>query len=1216
MVGGLADFSPYLEGHTADAICFDRPSPAECARIWLNLLYFSFLFLGLSFSPELLAQSDSGTIRGVVTDQSGGAVAGASVTVTNIDTNAIFAAKTSELGAYSVPQLPVGKYEVAVHIQNFKTYLANDVEVHISTVTELDAQLMLGSSSESVSVDVSELQVQTSSAELGEIVSGTQLRELPLNGENFMGLVILSPGVAPTDKFSSRNKGLAGSADFSVNGNPTTFNLFLVDGVNNNDVGSNRNILIYPSVDSIAEFKILRNSYGPEYGQAAGAVISITTRSGANQFHGGLFYAGRNDALDAYSFFSKQVANPSKAELRRNDWGFHLSGPILKNKLFFWWNQEWNREVRGFPASSCVPTVDEKSGDFRSSDPCNAPPEFTPAQAAAYLVPGSGTALPNGNIQGGILANPDPAGQLLLQFYPKPNQTSLVNGRDNWAENIKNRNNWSEENLRVDYDISIRHRATFRFTRNSWENPAPNSAAIFGDSIFPIVQSDWSNPSRSLLAKVSSQFNDTMVNDLEFGYSHNAVITSLSGENPRLVSQINAAIPTAWPTKKNPGLPVEFGGFGAYGNYSTISTIAPYGNHMDLYTFQDHFSKVHKNHIVRVGALFSTNAKDENSFGGFDQPWFNLGSAQIDTGNTVANALIPGQIYRDVGEQSTNPVAQIRWHDAEFYVGDTWRPRRNLTVTLGFRYSFLREPYANNNQLASWNLSSYDKTRPAADACNGVVVVPGTNPCGAVAAQLASLGIPLPLSSGTPGPNRALQYNANNTIAPRVGLAWDITNDGKTAIRLGAGQFFQRERVNASFGQYYTSPFVINASENRTFASAEPLTNPSVSPSAARNPSPSIPDSWQWNLSFEREIVRGSTLEVAYVGNAGVHLTSGYDQNRIPRSDWLLGAFTSGAQQNALRPAPSFGSISTFSRDGHSSYHALQALFRSTWGNLTFQASYTWSHSIADVDLNGASGYALEGALSDPSNTSLDKGNSTINRPHVFVANEVYYLPKLLHRNAFLRGTLGGWEVNSIISAMSGASMNLFVYPITDVQSNWTPGAAQANVCGTSGGNQGCALQSLSGTGLSSTDRPNATAGVSCNSGRRGPQLWNQNAVSLIGFTVGTLGSASRGMCFGPDQVNVDLEFAKSWTIRERLHLKFSIDVFNLFNHTQFKGDDSFNTGISGNVNCGPADGNGEYQPCSPSNRIITRWDGPGLFGQATATRPAREFQYALKLTF
>ena len=232
--------------------------------------------------------------------------------------------------------------------------------MHTSTTTEVIAQLSVGAASETVTVEAADVQVQTSSAEVGEVVSGTQVRELPLNGENFMGLVTLSPGVSTANSFNSRDKGLTGGADFSVNGNPYNYNLFLVDGVNNNDVGSGRTILVYPSVDAIAEFKMIRNSYGPEYGQAAGAIISITTRSGENQFHGGFFYAGRNDKLDANDWFSN-FNGTGKAELRRNDWGYHVAGPVLKDKLFFWWNQEWNREVRG-SVSRCLRTNGGRTG--------------------------------------------------------------------------------------------------------------------------------------------------------------------------------------------------------------------------------------------------------------------------------------------------------------------------------------------------------------------------------------------------------------------------------------------------------------------------------------------------------------------------------------------------------------------------------------------------------------------------------------------------------------------------------------------------------------------------------------------------------------------------------------------------------------------------------------------------------------------------------------
>src|SRR5262249_38949007 len=332
---------------------------------WTSRALLAALLVVLIGPLAAFAQNYSGSLTGTVTDPSGAGVPGVEVTVTSAGTNATYQTKTSDLGAFSVQNLPVGTYTVRFKSGNFKEYIAKNVEVHTSTSTELNAQLSMGASSETITVEASDVQVQTTSAAVGEVVEGQQVRDLPLNGENFMGLGTLSPGVSAANSFNSRDKGLAGGSDFAVNGNPYTNNLFLVDGVNNVDMGSGRTILVYPSTDAIAEFKMIRNSYGPEYGQASGAIISINTKSGENTWHGGFFYSGRNDKLNANDWFSNHNGT-GKAELRRNDFGYNISGPVVKNKLFFWWNEEWNYEIRGQSFAACVPTAAEKAGDFNT----------------------------------------------------------------------------------------------------------------------------------------------------------------------------------------------------------------------------------------------------------------------------------------------------------------------------------------------------------------------------------------------------------------------------------------------------------------------------------------------------------------------------------------------------------------------------------------------------------------------------------------------------------------------------------------------------------------------------------------------------------------------------------------------------------------------------------------------------------------------------------
>ena len=295
----------------------------------LGRWFFLTLLVVSLFAVPMMAQKTSGTIRGVVTDPSGAVVANVPVVVKSTTTGQERTVTTNTQGEYVAGDLNPGTYAVSVKAPNFKEATSSNVEVHTSDTTVFNVQLQVGSTSEQVTVAASEIQVQTDNAGLGEVVTGEQVRELPLNGRSFVQLTQLQPGVSAANSYDSKNKGLLSGVDFAVNGNSYTSNLFLIDGANNNDTGSNRTILLYPSIEAISEFKMLRNSYGAEYGMAAGAVINIVTKSGTNQWHGDVLYFGRNTALNAWDYFAagakaQDPNNPflQKQVEQRNDYGF------------------------------------------------------------------------------------------------------------------------------------------------------------------------------------------------------------------------------------------------------------------------------------------------------------------------------------------------------------------------------------------------------------------------------------------------------------------------------------------------------------------------------------------------------------------------------------------------------------------------------------------------------------------------------------------------------------------------------------------------------------------------------------------------------------------------------------------------------------------------------------------------------------------------------
>ncbi len=1172
-------------------------------------------------ASSMHAQQTTGSITGVVTDTSGAALANVQVTVNDPASGVKHSATTNGSGEYSVAELPPATYTVVVNAPGFKESDTQNVVVDVSTSNTVNPQLQVGSAAEQVTVSDSNVQVQTDSAALGQVIDGTQVKELPLNGRSFVELTQLQPGVSAANGFDSKNKGLQGGVDMSVNGNPTTNNLFLIDGVNNNDVGSNRTILIYPSNEAIAEFKMLTNSFGAEYGQASGAVISIVTRSGTDQFHGSFFYDGRNDKLDAYTYFAAQNASPTlpengKDKLRRNDWGYSVGGPIKKDKLFFFFSQEWNHEIRGRTINECVPTALELSGDFSQSFNGTT----TSCSSTAAVIPTALQAPGNPH----KLAAVDPTALTLLQLFPLPTRTNLVNG-DNWSVSLPTALYWREENVRGDYNLTKSNVITGRYTQDSWSNPSYN-AGYWGDDPFPALNSSWAQPSKSLMGRLTSTISSSLVNDVAFQYSNNRIIITAGGTDPGLLPIVSAAVPTLFPlADKHSQLGVPQINLGNYGSGNTTSLIAPWQNQLNLYSVQDNASKVFSRNILKFGVNLDYDGKDEDtgpssserpSIGSGDTGIATAANGGSTTGNSLANFLIPNNVFL-FSETSTNVRAMLRWRDYEFYATDNFKVTPRFTIDAGVRYSIMPPTYQPTGQETNFQPSLYNPALPASDACNGLLIVKGTNPCGASNAKFGTN-----FSLGTPGSNKYLQNVNYHLFAPRVGVTWDPAGTGKTVISAGGGQFFQRERVSR-YTLVSNAPFSLNeGGYARTLAGATPatLTGGSASPTGGYDQSNLIPNSWQWNLTVQQSLSSNSLFSISYVGNRGEHLTSSWDINQIPAQNWEAASFVSGTPQNAFRPYSNYGMLTWWTHDGNSSYEGLQTLLKTRVHNLQFLAAYTWSHSIADIILDDSSGSASNSTRTYYPDPRLDRGNGDTNRPNNFVANAIYNLPTLASHSDLVKGALGRWELSGITTAANGNSFTIYQGGVSEntsnVVANPTPYLRNGALITPTAG----ALNALAQTGYTGPQRPLAVPGQSCTAGRNGSQIVNPNAFTLVGYQIGTIpaNTASKGDCGGPNYVNTDFSVDKNWLIKERLTMQFRLDFFNVMNHANFNPS-SGNFTPEQSVNCGaPGDG-GKYQPCSVANNVISNQTATTGFGASTALiggNSSRQIQYTLHFNF
>jgi hypothetical protein len=1184
---------------------------------------------------------DTATIVGTVTDSSGGVIPGAKVTVSNPEKGFTRELVTNTAGEYTAAKVPIGNYVVSGEKAGFQKLVRSRITLAVGQTVRTDFQLQVGQATQQVTVAGNIPHVETETAAVSDVITETQISNLELNGRNFVQLALLVPGAAPAGWLNTTSVGLNGNTGISFNGERHFYNNWEVDGGNNTDEGTNVNLSTYPSLDTIAEFRVSTSNYGAEMGKHSGATIEVATKSGTRDFHGEVFEYLRNDHLDANDWFANRQrwdgldvqqdcngnpagpCNAPKTPLKWNDFGYNFGGPFYipghyntdKSKTFFFWSQNWRRYRQGTVISANVPTARMRQGDFSECDPTS--PNYNPVLVS------SGCVLPTNPTTGqqflGQIVPVDPNARALLNaFVPLPN-----NGVTGYQSAPSLPTDWRQEQIRVDQNIGQKSRVFVRSTQDAWsQTQIPGWGYNTADS----VATQLSAPGKSAVLNLTHTFRPNLMNEFVVAYSVDHV-TAIAA--PGSTSQAGSLDkPPAWtaanlfaPNEANPLLP----GFTVYGGVPFVvppyyvagdASNLPWYNSNPILTLKDNTVYTRGKHTLKFGFFFEDYRKNEQ-FGFETQGLMQFCSCSpISTGNGLADMDLGLIGAYTEGTQTVNgqpvggyPKGHWQMTDFEPYLQDDWKVSRKLTLNLGLRYYLLSRIHDVSNPTvdSSFLPNLYDPAKQAQLDAYGNLI-----PGGGQTYQTYGNGL---VACGTGGIPKGCSLPSYSTLAPRFGFAYDPWGTGKTVIRGGYGIYYEmgnggESNTEGTQGNPPVSlaPTVFNVSGYQNIipgalAPVGAVALPYQEPWGSTQ---------QFSLGAQHEFPGNNLLGLSYVGALGRHLARSRDLDQIPigvgymnvpaLAGIIPGCDAAGncnvqevlihneVPNTYFLPYRGYLDIAMKENTSVSSYNALQVSFRHPFGQgLTFQASYTWSHAIDDTSYN------WDRSFVDDSNLSRWRATSDLNRTQMLVMNYVYALPFFNRSpNRFARNALGGWQVSGITSFFTGE-------PIF-----------RAGGCAITGFGNGI------GTGL----RCNSLAPVRISKGVDNDPQFGPTPTWFDGNTFaqplepqlradgqpGMFGYMGRNPLTGPGRNNWDMALLKNvqlpWFGGERSVLQFRWETFNTFNHLQWQGVNIF---CNGNPN---ADGTPAFgRPCGGHEYNLGN-------GQVNSAWPSRIMQFGLKLMF
>ncbi len=949
---------------------------------------FAAVILSTTLMPSWVHAQASGQINGAITDPSGAVLPGVTVEATNAATGAVRSAVSGTDGLYTIPLLAPGNYTVKASLQGFRTSQRDGVRVTVSETARVAFQLEVGQLSETITVSAEATLVETSNATHGIVIDEQKVVDLPLNGRNFTQLGTLIPGVvAPPGGLGGQSgdatPGGFGNATggFNVNGMRNQSNNFLMDGATNNDT-FNTGFVLRPPPDAIEEFKILTHAFSAEYGRNAGSVVNVVTKSGSNTISGAVWEFNRNDAMQARNYFAPQTQ--PKPELKQNQFGGALGGPVLRNRLFGFGFYEGYRNDSGITQNILVLSGAQRNGDFSGG--------------AAIRDPLTGQPFPGNVIPANRISAP--AAQLLRDFVPLPNSPGNRYIVSPTVNDVRD-----QFGVRFDYHLGQRQTILGRYMRSDTERLTPKIVAPVDQRATATLQDGM----------VSHNFviSSTTINQARFSInriSANPAVTS--GLDPHQYG-INLA-------NTNPiaaGLPsFAIAGFFGGGNAALGDAQQPFVDRVNhVWQVANDLTWISGRHALKFGADIRREAM---RIAFINRPNGDLTFSGGLSGNAAADFLLgfPAQARATTQQAIQDGTG---WLFAG-YAQDEFRVSDRLTLNLGVRYE-LPTPFIDRNDAISGFHTGVESTLyPAAPAG---LVYPGDN------------GVP-----------RGIVPTDKNNFAPRFAVAWDPAGDGRTSIRSSFGVFYDALAGQGDFFQsgVLSPPFtpLIELNTPTPITLADPLAAVAGPP----NPFPpaltvigwgdefSAPYAYHFNLGVQRQIWSRIGTEVAYVGSRGHNLPIFMEINP--------GVYAPGQTTRGARIMPAYALVRPTFSAAKSWYDSLQASVRMLPTNgLNFLASYTLGKTtdhVSGLNIGGEARPVLPVTQGDEASIEraleFEKGPALFDARHRFVVSFGYELPRLDNSAALVRAIAGGWQLNGIYQAQTGFPLTVTQGTVLDIR--------------------------------------------------------------------------------------------------------------------------------------------------------------------------------------